>query len=430
MTKAKSLIIWTATAGIFLPYTLGSTGKYVIVPLFLPAIIVFFVGLIKGRRRILACDFFILATALWMVAAEIEASGTLSMATASDAIAFEASYMVACAYIFGEEAFLEFTRALKVVAIALILLSMLDTLSGQFLVSNAAVALFRGSNAGLPQIVHGGGDLHRVLFGIEVIRATSTFSHPILFGTFCTLAAALFLYSEKSLFLRAFYVVACLGGCILSISSAPLFAFVIVIFAYSYDSVLQRHSWRWKVFWVTLCGSLCLVVLSVDRPLGFLFNHFTFNPETGYYRLLIWTSAIQYIAMAPLTGDPFLWTSDEILGNSVDSIWLVLSLKYGLPVVLLLLVATVTACVSIGRRGNVPSYDFDMRNMCTGLSLVLSMFVFIGLTVDFWDSLWMFWGMCIGVRASLLEYRQRRAETVRFSGSSTVIRAKYSRARA
>jgi hypothetical protein len=74
MTKAKSLIIWTATAGIFLPYTLGSTGKYVIVPLFLPAIIVFFVGLIKGRRRILACDFFILATALWMVAAEIEAS--------------------------------------------------------------------------------------------------------------------------------------------------------------------------------------------------------------------------------------------------------------------------------------------------------------------------------------------------------------------
>jgi hypothetical protein len=427
MTKAKSLIIWTATAGIFLPYTLGSTGKYVIVPLFLPAIIVFFVGLIKGRRRILACDFFILATALWMVAAEIEASGTLSMATASDAIAFEASYMVARAYIFGEEAFLEFTRVFKVVAIALIVLSMLDTLSGQFLINNTVAALFRGSP---PAIVHGGGDLHRVLFGIEVIRATSTFSHPILFGTFCILAAAIFLYSEKNLFPRAAYVMLCLMGCVLSISSAPLLAFVIVIFVYSYDRVLKRHLWRWKAFWATLLGCICLVVLSVDRPLGFLFNHFTFNPASGYYRVLIWDSAMQFIAIAPLTGDPFLWTSDEILGNSVDCIWLVLSLKYGLPVVFFLLVATVTACVSIGRRGNAPLSDFDMRHMCTGLSLVLSMYVFIGFTVDFWDSLWMFWGMCIGVRASLLEYRQRRAETVRFSGSSTVIRAKYSRARA
>jgi hypothetical protein len=29
--------------------------------------------------------------------------------------------------------------------------------------------------------------------------------------------------------------------------------------------------------------------------------------------------------------------------------------------------------------------------------------MFAGLTVDFWNYTWMFWGLCIGIRASLRE---------------------------
>jgi hypothetical protein len=44
----------------------------------------------------------------------------------------------------------------------------------------------------------------------------------------------------------------------------------------------------------------------------------------------------------------------------------------------------------------------------TGLSLALFLYVFIGLTVHYWGALWMFWGLCIGIRASLEDYCRMR----------------------
>jgi len=35
--------------------------------------------------------------------------------------------------------------------------------------------------------------------------------------------------------------------------------------------------------------------------------------------------------------------------------------------------------------------------------LLLLVFMFSGLTVHFWNYMWMFWGVCLGVRASLRE---------------------------
>src|SRR5580704_6014576 len=91
----RSWIIWLASIGIFLPYTFGTTGKYVIAPLFLLAIIHLLSGVSQRSRRVMACDVFVLATALWMVVAEIRVTGSLSQATGSDALAFVGTYTVA-----------------------------------------------------------------------------------------------------------------------------------------------------------------------------------------------------------------------------------------------------------------------------------------------------------------------------------------------
>jgi len=372
----------------------------VVAPLFLFAAVRFFSSVSKGSRRIMACGLFVLAAALWMMAAEVSVTGSLSLATASDALAFVGSYMVARAFIFGERSLKEFVRAFKMVATVLIALSVLDTLSGHFFINDAVAVIFHDAP---PLIVKGAGDIHRELFGLWVIRATSTFPHPILYGTFCSLAAAIFLYSEQRLVFRVLYFGMCFMGCVLSVSSAPLLALMIISSVFCYDLILRRFPSRWKVLWgIALATGLSLFLLS-NRPLGVLFDHFTFTPETGYYRILIWQNALSFISNAPFTGDHLAWQLDDILGDSVDSVWLVLSLVYGLPVAFFLLLASFTASVRV-RRGKNSSLDFEMRRLSTAFSLVVAIFVFLGLTVHFWGSIWLFWGLCLGVRASISEY--------------------------
>ena len=52
-----------------------------------------------------------------------------------------------------------------------------------------------------------------------------------------------------------------------------------------------------------------------------------------------------------------------------------------------------------------------MNNMRTGFTLVVVMFMFIGITVHYWNNVWIFWGICIGIRASLQEeyFRSQRS---------------------
>ena len=45
-----------------------------------------------------------------------------------------------------------------------------------------------------------------------------------------------------------------------------------------------------------------------------------------------------------------------------------------------------------------------MARMRTAFSLILVLFMFVGLTVHYWNYMWIFWGICIGIRASLREY--------------------------
>ena len=404
----KRWIIWVGTCGVFLPYTFGTTGKYVIAPLFLLAVVRFYPDIFRGARRIMPSDFFVWLTALWIIASEIEVSGSLNLSNASDVLALAGSYTVARAFFFGELALREFVRAFSVATVVLIALSLLDTFSGRFVVRDFFSGISGGNDA-LESVSKGQEDIHRMIAGFYVLRAASTFPHPILYGTFCTLAAAIFFYAEQRLVQRAFYVSCCLIGCIISISSAPLMGFAIIISLYCYDRALKQYSWRWKAFWIILLLLISAIFLVVNNPLGHIFSYLTFTPETGYYRMLIWQSAFYYISNFPLTGDPSssAWISDDILSVSVDSFWLVLALFHGLPTVLFFFLANLAACVRIGSPSAFRSDKLSVERiiqMRTSFSMVLGMFAFLGLTVHIWDSLWLFWGLCLGIRTSLEEF--------------------------
>jgi hypothetical protein len=343
----------------------------------------------------MACDIFMWAGTLWMVAVKVgwsEQPGVLFTA-ASDALAFIGTYMVARAFIYGEPSVNEFVRVLKVVTVVLIALSLLDTLSGTFFIS------------GLLGNVSFDPKLQRSLFGFVVLRATSTFGHPILYGTFCSVAAAILLSYGRSIGSRACYCGACMIGGLLSVSSAPIIGFVIVVLIDSYDRLLFSNQRRWIILYLMLVPIIGISFVVSNNPLTWLLRNFTADPADAYYRIFAWQNAFEYIALSPIAGaDPITWSNDEILGNSIDCVWLVLSLLYGLPMVALLLLANVSACGALARKINRRLFSYELLRLRTGFSLVLFLFVYLGLTVHFWGAIWMFWGLCLGIRSSLEEY--------------------------
>lgn len=178
----------------------------------------------------------------------------------------------------------------------------------------------------------------------------------------------------------------------------------IVAIVYSYDRLLKRCSWRWKAFWSAIAALFAAVFMVSNHPIASIISRLTFDPSSGYYRIMIWELAMPQIAISPLTGFGFRLFNDPVLDSSVDSVWLVLALRFGVPTIVFLFLANVASFVRSSQGTGRRSADPFMDRMRTGFTLVLAMFLFTGLTVHYWNGSWMFWGLCLGIRASLNEY--------------------------
>jgi hypothetical protein len=379
-----------ALAGIVVPTELQlSLGPGVSFPpgrisaavLFLPALLM----LLKRGRQLVLCDFLAPATAAWMIVASLSSVGASAIPTAGgDALDFLGGYLIARAYFFGRPALDTFVRVLKVFAFMAIVIAVAESISMNIITHNAADA------AGLRN---------------GWARAASTFDHPIPFGVFCALTAAILLSWEKTTLGRSLTVGFCFLGCALSLSSAALIAFAIVLAAHAYDQLLKRYSGRWTVFWTILGTVIFVVSIVTAHPLAWILTHLTYDPQTGFYRLMTWEMGLAYIAQSPIVGYGYFF-NNELLDNTIDSIWLVFALRFGIPVVVLLFLANV-AVLFPGRQNSKEMNSDHLDQMRRAFTLVILLFMFTGLTVHFWKYILMFWGLSLGVRASLRELTNR-----------------------
>ena len=388
--RSNPIPAWLALVGVLLPFELSiyiadakfTPGRLIIALLLVPALAVVF----RKERHLLLSDLLMFMTAAWMIYAGYSAS-TLSSAGA-EALELFGGYVVGRAYFFERPDLENFVRAFKVVTIVLVGLGLVDTLSGRFIIHDTV------SGA-----LHLQGPFSQYRNGW--VRATSTLDHPILYGSFCALAAAIFLYSERSAAQRLVFVGLCTFGCIASLSSAAYLSLGFVFMVYAYDRLLKRYAWRWQLVGAAIGGFIALVFLLSNSPVGWLVSHMTFEPETGYYRIMTWDIATAQIAMSPIFGFGLIDFNNQVLDNTVDSIWLVMSLRFGIPMIALLFLATIATFILKDRRHTTG--DHYMDQIRTGFTLVLTTYLIVGLTVHYWNYMWIFWGLCAGIRASLYE---------------------------
>lgn len=406
--RSHTFATWLFFLGVILPgnmtFPLGEAKfnpeRLAIALLLIPALLL----LLRKGRCFVAADLFACLTSIWMLAVSLQEGRSSSLSSAAAmTLEFFGGYVVGRGYLFGRPAIAEFVQVLKVAVAIIVAVAMLDHMSGKLIVNDA---LGLGSE---PEYRSG------------LMRAASVFPHPISYGTFCAVAGGIFLYSEARPLSQIGWVGLCFLGCLLAMSSAPLLVFLIAISVYSYDRLMKSYSWRWKAFAAAVGAAFGFIFLTTNKPVSWIVAHLTLDPSTGYFRVATWDRAFYNIGLSPWSGygfDEIRKDSDEFFDNaSVDSVWLVLALRFGIPIVVLMLLANVASFfIGFGRKTAGRTADAYMDNMRTAFTLAVMTFMLAGLTTHYWNTIWMFWGACIGIRASLYEQflETRRLREVRF----------------
>lgn len=329
-----------------------------------------------------------------MIGAAVVADG-FQTSVVVEVLEFLGAYFVGRAYVFGRPSQQTFVSALKMLIIVIVALAVLDNVAGR----NIAVEA-------ISTVLPTAGEANSYRMGM--VRASSTFDGSTTLGLFCAASAAIFFYSEKNILKRAAYVGLCLVGCILALSSAPLMAFVIVMSAYSYDHLLSRFKGRWYLFVSVLILIYIALNFVSENPIASVIGHLTFDPSSGWFRANTWAHTTVIIAKSPWFGYGF-----NVYGNpedfwdqaSVDCVFLVMALRFGIPSVALLILTNILSFsnfeAAFGNRGAGPYRD----NLETGFTLTLVAFLFVGITIHFWNAPWSMWGFLVGIRASFKEGR-------------------------
>ncbi|APE27339.1 hypothetical protein [Aurantiacibacter gangjinensis] len=225
----------------------------------------------------------------------------------------------------------------------------------------------------------------RVRWGL--VRAAGPFPHPILGGVFLATILPLAVYftsNWRQLAPAAFVAV----SSFFVVSATAVLAFALAAFMMGAYTV-QRIS-RVPVFLLlglyAILLYLMLSVVSESGPVSFFVRNFTLDPSTGYYRMLIWQYAGAEAVAHPWVGIGLRdWTRQDWMGDSVDSYWLYLALRYGFPASIAsaaVMVGTVTLLVKTsGRRSARDQY------LAVALAILLSCVIFSGFSVHLWEGL-------------------------------------------
>lgn len=224
---------------------------------------------------------------------------------------------------------------------------------------------------------------------LGIMRTTNLFAHPILYGT----VGAIFFPFIVLLTLHKFNIknviksLSILIGMITTLSSAPLLS----LGFQGMTAVLVKFWHGGKRFWVGMgfIGLSFIILINAISDRGFfaiLISYLTFNPVTGYYRLLQWEYTMDDIAQNPLFGIGLNdWTRPEWMNNSIDSFWLLMTLQHGIIANLFLLIACLYAVFYTLNR--VHKHHKTSRWMVQSWILAFMSLILIGFTVDYFGKI-------------------------------------------
>lgn len=236
-------------------------------------------------------------------------------------------------------------------------------------------------------------------------RVQGPFEHSIVYGLFCgslVALAYLVLGYGKAGIARFVQPAVVSFTAFVSMSSAPIAGIALLIGLMLWNSLFRGFNWRWKILWaIAFLGYIFVAVGSNQTPVQFYISHFTFDAQTGWYRLLIWQCGSDSVAKHPLFGIGMGdWVRLPGMGSSVDNFWLLIAMRYGIPAVLLIFSTCIAVIGQTTLAGKLPDEIQDYR---TGYLISLIVFMLVGCTVHFWAAIYVWFVFLLGSGAWILE---------------------------
>lgn len=295
--------------------------RLVLLLLFVPALIAVFSGQV-GRIR--SFDILMLLSTIWAVMALL-ASGSLPGTSLAQQIGIYTletfgAYLLARVTIRSAEDFAYFTKLFFIALVILVPFGVIEA------VTHRAVMLEL-----IPKSVRIVSPPER--WGLR--RAQTVFSHPILFGVFCSIGFGLLWYAMRSKLTRVGGTILSFIGTFVSLSSGALVAIVIQTILMLWEMATRRIGRRWTIFSIlAAAGYLTVDLLSNRTPFHVLITYATFNTGSAYNRILIWRYGMENVWDHPMFGlGAYVsdWVRAPWMSSSTDNYWLLMAMQYGIP---------------------------------------------------------------------------------------------------
>ena len=387
---ASLVVPWVVTVG---PVTL-SISRVILLAMLLPCLAKW-IGGASGRIR--ASDIALLLFCLWSAMSLVVVQGPASAMQSAGILFVETMgpYLVARCYIRDADDFFDMARMLfRACGFSLSVRALRGT-TGR----NVLLELFA---AILPSYPDAGKDIRA---GLR--RAQVAFEHPILFGICAGSAFALthlVLGHRIPLFQRWLKTGLVGATALLSLSSAPIAAIVVQAVLMMWNGLLRKSPYRWKFLWVLLLAAYLAVVFGSNQtPIQFYISHFTFDPHTGWHRLLIWeygsASVLNYPLFGVGLGD---WERFSWMSPSVDMFWLLNFMRYGIPGGVLMVLSFFAVFLGVSFRKGLDERLIAYR---TAYLTVMMAFFLVGWTVHFWGAAYLWFLFLLGSGVWLLDVR-------------------------
>ena len=395
--------VWLFIIGLVIPLFVYagplrlSVYRLVLLTAFFPTVFFWLSGR-AGRIRL--PDICVVIICVWTslsmvikdggLGASIEAIGILWVETLG-------AYLLARCYIRTPEAFFAVTRLLFWIALLLLPFALYELYTGPSPILQAfgKIGLSYGENPNPGRL------------GLE--RVQGPFTHPIHFGVFFGGLIGLFYYvlgygqpwinrmgcGGLALFL-----------CFASLSSGPLVAAMSQIIFVLWDGIMKSVRTRWYIFVGLAIAAFIVVDLISNRtPFHIIISYLAFSEHTAYNRILIWIFGSASIWANPvfgigLTGN---WLRPYWMSDSADMFWIVPAMRHGIVVWIAYLALFFTVFLSVIYR-EVLSTRVQWYRM--GYICSVSGFFFVGWTVHFWETIFVFFMFLLASGMWLLDWEE------------------------
>ena len=360
--------------------------------------------LMSGRcGRLIPTDWLVFAHCLWVLVSLFKYGGVITALESGGIYGVEATgaYLLARVYIRSAVDYQAMIKLHLLLVIALAIAAIPESLTGVHYIRDA----FR--------MVLGGSPPHFMDPRLGLERAFGPFEHPILMGVFCAsaLSGAILVLGKGKVSLGNIKRAGLVGiAAMTTVSGGPIVAYVLQAGLLGWEYVTRAIRGRWQI---ALAGFAFVYVaidmLSNRTPILVFVQYLTFSPHSAYNRVNIWNYGTAEIARHPIMGIGLAeWERASWMSPSVDNFWLLTAMRYGLPALILLLAALGALMWSLCRK---QTSDPVYQRCRLAWAITLISLSVVGLTVHFWNAIFVMFFFLIGSGAWMATVPSQRHPT-------------------